>query len=1492
MDIDFNEIFDRAEKAERRGRKPIEVEEFDEPLPEPEDPDEDLDEGRIIRSLPEDGEDDDIEQYIIAKTFIFSGVEGEDILREQVKTLTGKSNMIPFQEYEEDRIIKSRKDVAQKPTATVSTAQFTVKTLFNRDFNNIVRYGREAVQSKDLNLEKGYSSAFPNELKRNVPTLRITEGEMRFTTKKNTTVMGDIAEKTTGKKDLDVYEYFLNGEQITNKELANIRENMFSNLTEDQYNQYDKLVKRYTKTNMFRMRGGEPPKKKPLTAYQLFTRDVDAYLDERDVSEAFPYLKILELPILLDSAVGPNDEPIEQPFYGLSVPIPDVVLQELNIDSVVGTKTLKGEPYTGIVLSRPQALALGVRIWKQLTPDEKQPFIDMADQQRAEYLGIDLDELDNYKVSKIKYIGEQAITEKKYSMYENPRQIIVQNSTHAGYDIGRRVSFPLPAQRVEGIVTKIDTRKRQLIVMDTFTNVINTYDFDTIKNISVGELPLNYTIDDENRLVKTTTGFVTINNEQVPVESLYIPGTRYNENTLDKLLYLRRQRYGNPAEDTQIKSRYSELFGYDADTREVTRLANARFNGPEFRGTVMKTEAIQRQENLSPIVRQESKSPQTNDPLKTIMTNIDRTVANKAKAERNIKETQEYYNRLKNIKNPVYNRIAAKAPSPKKSPQVFEKTLDIDIMREQMAMRYVQHIQEKVDRETMKRQEITDQEPEEYVPTDIEQSDLSFTLSGRKWNNVSPGNLISFDLTFEDAVMKSGKIVGFTDRSLTVAIEEETRDETYLMPYENVVLLEEDEPEFEKADVPISGREFLTSDPTPQLRNMVLSLYVRALNLPNSVTVDETTLSVYVDPKDMGYKGEKLKSYQQLYDEKSSRNYSKLEEERLKNFSDFMEKHRGKLLKDIHSDFEELINAEKFSETIDVYRTMFNQYSTIYYQTYTDELKEVYDYPVIFGSEERLDVKQEFKKLIRTLGKVRRSQLVERTKSEFDQYYLLGASYNAVLSFEEYREKELRTWHRGYHRDRCLRDTLAQAQADVRHYSTLNNQSEAFRGMVEARQQIREDPDLQEMRKPYIEIMVRMRNELLAEECYNSLIITDKDRIIFDDLYGEDLIRRYNEYYEKQRLNRLKLINNEKIHVDVDENDVRLMDELAILKDRKGDKDMYLHFVANTNPRFTENETDPSQAGGMLKTEAKYAEAEEKLPKMFAVDSPNKPGRVTKQKKKINNEEFAPPYLDLRQDQERQLRTLEKYWYNNTSNSFDYMIRAAIPLVFLTDLKSIALYFNSRVRDGFYRIDELQYARYTHMIPELMANYIKGGDLTTPMELIGNIVSRKVTTLMHEYLQRWLYPTQTLVYNVNPMSKNLDVLREYTTSLIDTICGKPLREVYEVKVEKKQVKRRNTDGTKSTVDLSVEKLTRVMKPDENGNMVPSMEEIPIQDLTICYDKKRDIFTCSSIRDVLRRIQRNEKNPQTGRAYPKEFVARMKERYGHVLLRPEVRYNPE
>lgn len=219
-----------------------------------------------------------------------------------------------------------------------------------------------------------------------------------------------------------------------------------------------------------------------------------------------------------------------------------------------------------------------------------------------------------------------------------------------------------------------------------------------------------------------------------------------------------------------------------------------------------------------------------------------------------------------------------------------------------------------------------------------------------------------------------------------------------------------------------------------------------------------------------------------------------------------------------------------------------------------------------------------------------------------------------------------------------------------------------------------------------------------------------------------------------------------------------------------------------------------------------------------------------------------------------------KTWIDDTYNqavkegltTLEYVTEMCKPLVLLVELHDQAVYFRSRLADGFYSPKEIPQMTLAHMFPELTSKYVLDGDEASyrfALQLLATVLERRVRQVLQDYFALADITVRRRDWVTGlPLSK--DLLGEYLVKLNDAkVCG-------------------NTPSRK--------KMVNGVYQTQEGNIV--FEPLPHDDVTICYDRDSKVFTCMSIRDAVLDIAAGRKNPMTGRPYPKDFMKRIRDRY--------------
>lgn len=235
----------------------------------------------------------------------------------------------------------------------------------------------------------------------------------------------------------------------------------------------------------------------------------------------------------------------------------------------------------------------------------------------------------------------------------------------------------------------------------------------------------------------------------------------------------------------------------------------------------------------------------------------------------------------------------------------------------------------------------------------------------------------------------------------------------------------------------------------------------------------------------------------------------------------------------------------------------------------------------------------------------------------------------------------------------------------------------------------------------------------------------------------------------------------------------------------------------------------------------------------------------------------------------------------------DYLYKVLLPYVFMNKngvTGSQSKFFQSKIKNGQFKISKLIKANYAHYLPELFMNKkLKDSDIEYVSEKIGQELLTIINLLLINYIhvknpaqqrRQNKYPIITIKwsdYIVNP----IEVCNSDTNTGYEVARDKKGNIIYDITDENIYAR-----DKKGKVILGKNKKPKVEKIIRKK--IARLEPIPLGNLVLCYTQETDKFTCHSQSEILRLIAKsNEKqliNPYTNLPFPKSFVSRMKKRY--------------
>lgn len=234
---------------------------------------------------------------------------------------------------------------------------------------------------------------------------------------------------------------------------------------------------------------------------------------------------------------------------------------------------------------------------------------------------------------------------------------------------------------------------------------------------------------------------------------------------------------------------------------------------------------------------------------------------------------------------------------------------------------------------------------------------------------------------------------------------------------------------------------------------------------------------------------------------------------------------------------------------------------------------------------------------------------------------------------------------------------------------------------------------------------------------------------------------------------------------------------------------------------------------------------------------------------------------------------------------FYYLKRISELLIFLdtnSDIGKECNFFHSKIKIGMYRVKNLNEASYYHMFPELFIPAVPSRELTekekeshirkysAPLKKLDVTVSLKID----ECISFWI------------MEKGI------TTTEIPFHWGG-----YIIKVCKtaKRLKLDTFGGPKDIKNYKCTKEKLTNKIICKANI--QFEDIPIDDLIVCYSPEKDVFSCLSLTDIIYALKEENEgkvpiNYLTNTPFTQDFLKRMRFRYENEIDSPQFRGLPE
>ncbi len=242
---------------------------------------------------------------------------------------------------------------------------------------------------------------------------------------------------------------------------------------------------------------------------------------------------------------------------------------------------------------------------------------------------------------------------------------------------------------------------------------------------------------------------------------------------------------------------------------------------------------------------------------------------------------------------------------------------------------------------------------------------------------------------------------------------------------------------------------------------------------------------------------------------------------------------------------------------------------------------------------------------------------------------------------------------------------------------------------------------------------------------------------------------------------------------------------------------------------------------------------------------------------------------DVEKKKREELRShveiLERSFYSDKDITvLMYLKRAMLPAIFLSDrgVGKYAKFFHAKIASVKFYISALDSATLAHYLPEVFMN----------KEVMDD---DKQFSIVIEDLSGELYDQIMLVLNSYIWSKNPAGKKPF-----HPLISRYLSRKWEAALSGKGY---IVDPRKVCQEDTGMQVLR----DREGKVVHEIGEIPLADLIICYDEKKNTFSCHSTDDV-RRIVSGDKtiNPATGEPFPGEFVKKMRGRYPPLSPTPQ------
>ena len=219
-----------------------------------------------------------------------------------------------------------------------------------------------------------------------------------------------------------------------------------------------------------------------------------------------------------------------------------------------------------------------------------------------------------------------------------------------------------------------------------------------------------------------------------------------------------------------------------------------------------------------------------------------------------------------------------------------------------------------------------------------------------------------------------------------------------------------------------------------------------------------------------------------------------------------------------------------------------------------------------------------------------------------------------------------------------------------------------------------------------------------------------------------------------------------------------------------------------------------------------------------------------------------------------EIKNYESLCYVENSTFFDYLKKILTPINYLKgELSNHTKFFQAKIASREFKIDELMNADIAYCFPEFSMGIASG-----------------------TYEDRFI------------MQRLQDIENELV-DLVDSVIESYLSLKY-------LGVRHETSGTRIKFKEWGKYIKEVnVKCQEDTG---SGKNIPLKDIVVCFDKQKNLFTCSSIDDVLENIRKHDREKKKGAVetgystvYGDEFIEKMRERYADLLSESYIQQVP-